>query len=193
MERKVKSLVVLCIILLSTTCILAYTTAVYMNSSPRPKDNPSKTFVYTWTAEEQNVTDSEVGLQINVTFTIEGSLLRVVTIINDTSTDVFRGFLVIAFDTDDDSHIDATAPAMYQDNKTRTVQVIENGPVFESMTPAVQAKNFYCKFDGHHYLYNATFLLNEVYYRIYGDLFQLTYERGATSYVTKVDHFGLRG
>jgi hypothetical protein len=196
MERKIKILLVLCIILLSTTAIFAYTTAVYMNSNQHPKNNPSKTFVYTWTAEEQNVTDNEVGLQINVTFTIEGSLLRVVTIIND--TEIFpssRKLLAIAFDKDNNGYIDVEIYVMFPNNTTLPALIIINGPVDSfAMSLPSKAINFYCEFDGQRYLYNATFLLDEPYYTIYGDLFQLTYQRGYDSsrYVTKVDHFGLR-
>jgi len=81
MEKKTIVLTALYHSLVSTD-IFAYT---YVNSTSQPK-NPTKTFTYTWTAEEHNITESEVGLQINVTFTIEGNILRIVTIINDTKT-----------------------------------------------------------------------------------------------------------
>ncbi|MBX5327598.1 MAG: hypothetical protein ACQXXH_08355 [Candidatus Bathyarchaeia archaeon] len=194
MEKNTIILTTLCIILLASTSILAYS---YVNSISQPKKNTSKTFTYTWTAEEQNITDSEVGLQINVTFTIEGSILRVVTIINDTETS--HRLLVIAFDTNMDGevgeHADLLAKIMYPNNWTRTGEVVPNGgPVFETMTPGEKATTFYCKFDGHKYLYNATFLLNEPNHTIYGDLFQLVYERSPNpgEAVVKVDHFDLR-
>ncbi|MEM2102350.1 MAG: hypothetical protein QXM22_02410 [Candidatus Bathyarchaeia archaeon] len=191
MEKKTIILTTLCIILLASTSILAY---AYVNSIFQPKKNPSKTFTYTWTAEEQNVTDSEVGLQINMTFTIEGSLLRVVTVINDTETS-YR-LLVIAFDTNNNGHIDDADrnQIMYPDNTTTPVDVTENMPVVEPMLGSWSATTFYCRFDGHRYVYNATFLLNEPNYTIYGDLFQLVYQKSPNpgEAVVKVDHFDLR-
>jgi len=193
MEKKTIVLTTLCIILLASTAILAY---AYVNSISQPKENPSKTFIYTWTAEQQNITDSEVGLLINVTFKIEGNILRVVTIVNDTEISPQK-FLVIAFDTNIDGlvgeHVDSWVKIMYPNNWTRSGDVVPNGgPVFETMTTGEKATTFYCKFDGHKYLYNATFLLNEPNHTIYGDLFQIVYERSPTRFVAKVDHFGLR-
>jgi hypothetical protein len=140
------------------------------NPTPSPTQASSRTFIFDWPADSQKIINAT--LRVNMTFTINGDSLNVLTIINDTNVD---GCLMISFDTDNNGIIGFDKNYLMFDNNMTIFGFVgqwQTSLMLPRLPP--QKSTFHtCIFDGTKYIFNATYSISN--YPIYPDIVQMNY------------------